>query len=274
MKISSALAADLSQIYGSSLAPKQTGYGTFQQALQQASTVSSPASLEGMFQSASQATGVPVNLLKAVAKAESDFDPKSLSHCGAAGIMQLMPDTARTVGVTDVWDPAENILGGAKYLRMMLDRHDGDVTLALAAYNAGPGNVKKYGGVPPFKETQNYIKKITKFMGGSLDIGTLPPTAHQSSNQTFGIAAQSPTAYAAYGYNPYANVIQAISSVMTGNTSALPDVLNAFYQTGSMSQENALLFCDALKTLTQTRLLNMLSQNDKENDDYLASQWI
>lgn len=130
----------------------------------------SSKTLDDIFQQASDTYGVPVNLLKAIAKQESNFDANATSRCGAQGIMQLMPKTAASLGVTDAYDPEQNIMGGAKYISQMLDRYNGDVTLALAAYNAGSGNVKKYGGVPPFKETQNYVAKVTAYMNDYISI--------------------------------------------------------------------------------------------------------
>ena len=103
-------------------------------------------------------------LIRAVMRAESAFNPTVVSPAGAQGLMQLMPALAEEMGVGDAFDPRENIMGGAKYLRWLLDRNRGNIPLTLAGYNAGPTIVSKYRKVPPFRETQNYVKRITGFL--------------------------------------------------------------------------------------------------------------
>ena len=104
--------------------------------------------------------GIDPALLKGLVQQESGFDPNARSGAGAVGLTQLMPGTAAALGVTDPTDPAQSLQGGARYLREQLDRFGGDERLALAAYNAGPGAVSKYGGIPPYAETQGYVNKV------------------------------------------------------------------------------------------------------------------
>ncbi len=131
---------------------------------------SGSGSLEQIFDEASKTYNVSKDLLKAVAKAESNFNPKAVSSCGAMGIMQLMPATASGLGVTNAYDPKQNIMGGAKYLSQLLTKYNGNIPYAVAAYNAGGGNVDKYGGIPPFNETQNYVAKVLQYLNQGVDI--------------------------------------------------------------------------------------------------------
>jgi len=116
-------------------------------------------------------------LVRAVVRAESAFDPLAVSSAGAEGLMQLMPGLSRELGVTDPFDPRENIFAGVRYLRYLLDVHDGNETLALASYNAGPGAVATHAGVPPFKETQRYVRHITNQLARERGVTNAPETA-------------------------------------------------------------------------------------------------
>lgn len=112
---------------------------------------------------------VDAALVSAVIKAESDYNAKTVSHKGARGLMQLMPATAKRFGVRDSFDPEQNIYAGTKYLRWLLDKFDGNADLAVAGYNAGEGNIMKYDGVPPFRETVNYINRIARHIRKAIE---------------------------------------------------------------------------------------------------------
>ena len=116
--------------------------------------------IEPIIQKAAKRYGVDADLIRSVIVNESAGVPEAVSNKGAKGLMQLMDATAKELGVKDIWDPVENIFGGTRYLRLLLDRFGGDEVLAVSSYNAGPGNVEKYGGIPPFEETKVYVKRV------------------------------------------------------------------------------------------------------------------
>lgn len=132
----------------------------FRQVLKKVSSDLDSSGYSSLINTYAQKYNLDSALIEAVINAESGFNPEAVSPKGALGLMQLMPTTARELGVKNPFDPAQNIEGGTRYLRSLLDDFKGDLPLALAAYNAGAKTVKKQGGIPPFKETQDYVKKV------------------------------------------------------------------------------------------------------------------
>jgi len=149
---------------------------------------------------------VSTQLVRAVIQVESDFDSLARSSKGAQGLMQLMPETARQLGVSNAFDPRQNIFAGVRYLRILLDMFSGDVSLATAAYNGGASNVQRYNGVPPFKETRNYVAKIQSLLSGlGLPMATTASpsmTSYAPSDNPFGVKAVPATTSAPAAKRP------------------------------------------------------------------------
>lgn len=131
------------------------------------SSVNNPSAYIDIIDNACSKHGVDPSLVHAMVKVESDFNPYAVSRKGAMGLMQLMPQTALEMNVRNSFDPGQNIDGGVKYLKYLIDRYEGNLSLALAAYNSGETAVRKWGTIPPFKETQNYVRRILKLYNGS-----------------------------------------------------------------------------------------------------------
>ena len=127
------------------------------------SQVYSPQSFENYIRQASNLYGIAFPLLKAIIKAESDFDPRAVSKKGAKGLMQIMPENFKRLGLKDPFDPKQNINAGARYFKQMYERFKGKVSLSLAAYNAGPTAVDQYKTIPPYEETEEYVKRVLKY---------------------------------------------------------------------------------------------------------------
>jgi soluble lytic murein transglycosylase-like protein len=144
--------------------PTHSGYRrVMRDGAQPPPSVSSHADYDEVIRSASDRHSIDADLVRAVIKAESDFNSNARSSKGAMGLMQLMPDTARLHNVLNAFDPVDNIEGGVRHLRMLLERYQGDLRLSLAAYNAGSGAVEKHGGIPPFAETREYVRRVLRF---------------------------------------------------------------------------------------------------------------
>jgi len=152
----------------SALSPMSASSATDPTALTGATGATGATPYAAEISAAAARNGVDPNLLTGLIRAESNFDPNAGSPAGAQGLTQLMPGTAAGLGVANPLDPVQSIEGGARYLRQQLDHFGGDVTKALAAYNAGPGAVERFGGVPPYEQTQNYVRRVLGYAQGTI----------------------------------------------------------------------------------------------------------
>lgn len=186
--------------------------------------------LDEIFNTASETYCVPVALLKAVAKAESNFNPNATSSCGAMGIMQLMPGTASSLGVTNAYDPEQNIMGGAKLLSQLLRQFDGNTVLAVAAYNAGSGNVLKYDGIPPFEETKNYVEAVMANLGQNFTAGTVSSGSGNDSSDHAILGTLLESMLLSGAYNGNTDNFPGLMSVISNSANVSSSQIASIYQ--------------------------------------------
>lgn len=221
--------------------------------------------LDSIFKKAASTYGIPEKILKAVAKTESDFQVTAVSKAGAMGIMQLMPATAKELGVSDPFNPEQNIMGGAKLLASNLKEFGGDLKLALAAYNAGSGAVRKYDGIPPYEETQNYVKKIMGDLenDAAIDINSVLGTAGEAASGFIGEGSsidELKSLISTLGFGSSQN------SGMLGISSMFTSLLNQeIDETGKVDKN---MFANFIEILRLQMLMNTTSSiGDLDFDD-------
>ncbi|SEA43128.1 Transglycosylase SLT domain-containing protein [Oribacterium sp. KHPX15] len=232
-----------------------------------AKTVSGTAgNLDSIFKKAASTYGVSEKLLKSVAKTESDFQVTAVSKAGAMGIMQLMPATAKELGVSDPFDPEQNIMGGAKLLAANIKEFGGDLKLALAAYNAGSGAVRKYDGVPPYEETQNYVKKIMADLqsDAAIDINSVLGTVSEAGSGFIGEGSsvdELKSLISTLGFGSSQN------SGMMGINTIFSGLLNKeIDETGTVDKEMFANFIEILRLQMLMNTTNSIGDMDFDDD--------
>lgn len=245
--------------------------------------------LDDIFKEAAEKYNVSYDLLKAIAYNESRFQVNATSSVGAMGIMQLMPSTASAMGVQDAYDPYQNIMGGAKLLSTLSDMYDGNLSLMIAAYNAGSGNVAKYGGIPPFQETQNYVAKVLSTLQSGIDISGTTVTAGTNIagtsyfNQTGNLNAlyNSIDRDTALSYQEYQllmtyfdtmmDIISNIGETDSSNNSD-DDSLADLFKLGTQSATNSLTSAgNTTNTGTISDMINLLNNSDQADTSEIRS---
>lgn len=209
--------------------------------------------LEELLNMAADKYDVPRDLVKAIVKTESDFTTTAVSHCGATGLMQLMPKTAAYLGVTDSTDPVQNVMGGTKYISQLIDKYDGNYSLALAAYNGGPGNVAKYDGVPPFCE--GYVEKVLSRMEEGVDVPLKMVTIDYTSNTSVVSKADAPS--------PTTPVSTTTSSIDEQSKSTESDTTNTFLSNQMLEAFNNYANYMKILNLLDTALVDNSKDDDK-----------
>jgi len=245
-KANSKSGSDFSSLLQNAVDKKQTG----------------TSSMNDIFERAAKQYNISAKLLKAIAKNESNFDSNAVSSCGAQGVMQLMPSTAKSLGVQNPLDAEQNIMGGARYISQMLDRYNGDTKLALAAYNAGSGNVAKYGGVPPFKETQTYVARVMKDAGEDI---TAPSTQLPSLNSVLGASLSSDQ------NSSLASLLSSSAASGTTSTSSLSSLLASSLVSGQDLSLSSLLGSSLTSGGTSgSSDSGLLGSSTSTYDDYIS----
>ena len=200
--------------------------------------------LDSIFKEAANKYGVSERLLKAIAYTESGFQANATSSSGAMGIMQLMPSTASAYGVSDPYDAYQNIMGGAAVLKDLLNMFQGNQSLAIAGYNAGCGNVKKYGGVPPFTETQNYVAKVTSLMQTGVSVPANTVTVNPSAN----------TSSSSFNKSPIPERLQAKISILQMKQLFLPKQQKKMRKSSQRSKRSSLPFPHSQRTKARIQI--------------------